>query len=414
MNRQINPKTIETKALASGKIVRPGKWQRPPEPRALCCPVKPPARAVLAIACCLSVPAGAQGPALAAVLAGVRKAHDLPALACVVFRGGSVLEEAAVGVRKAGDPAAVTLDDRFHVGSITNSMTATLAALLVRDGTIRWGSSTQEVLGSSIPGIHPDYRGITLRQWLQHRGGAPHDPPPPLWSELWKRGDQPAAANREWFVGEVLRERPAQPAGTFTYSNTGYMVAGLMLEKAAGRPWEELMRSRVFRPLGLRSAGFGPAGQAGTPDQPWGHRQGRPVPPGPEADNPPALGPAGTVHCSIRDLARYAAFHLREGQGQPGLLDESAFAELHRPPPGDPANPQAMGWLRVPRPWAGGDALTHNGSNTMNFAVVWIAPQRDFGLVVATNQGGADAEKALDEVATAMVGKYCGRQQGQE
>ena len=341
------------------------------------------------------------------VLEKVRQSHDLPALGCVVFRGDSTLEEAVVGVRKAGDPTPATLDDKFHIGSLTKSMTATLAAMLVADGRLRWDSTTEQILGSAVPNIDPAYRAVTLRQWLGHRGGAPHDPPGELWSGLWARNGQPGGGGREWFVSGILQRPPAQKSGTFVYSNTGYMIAGLMLEKAAQRPWEGMLRERVFQPLGLKTAGFGCAASPGQVDQPWGHVKGKPVPPGPQADNPSGLGPAGIVHCSLRDLARYAAFHLREGKGKPNLLDPASFAILHRPPPGEAGDSYACGWMRVPRPWAGGEALTHNGCNTMNYAVIWLAPERDFGLVAATNEGRAEAGQALDEVASAMVAKHC-------
>ncbi|MCX6872386.1 MAG: serine hydrolase [Verrucomicrobia bacterium] len=355
----------------------------------------------------LPSPSHAEAPRLADVLAQVRERTELPSIACVVFRGDKVLEEAAVGVRKVGSKETVTLDDQYHIGSLTKSMTATLAAMEVQAGEIRWDSTVQQILGPTIADIDGGYREVTLRQLLQHRGGVPHDPPGELWDALWRHGAQPAAANRAWFVAEILRRKPAQEAGRFAYSNTGYMIAGEMLETVTSRAWETVVRAKLCVPLGMKSAGFGAAASPGKIDQPWGHVKGKPIPPGPQADNPPALGPAGTVHCSVRDLAKYAAFHLREGTGKPRLLDPAAFEILHVPPPGEQTDPYAMGWLRVPRDWAAGDALTHNGSNTMNYAVIWLAPRRDFGLVVVTNEGRSEAAGALDQVAAAMVTKYC-------
>ena len=82
-------------------------------------------------------------------------------------------------------------------------------------------------------------------------------------------------------------------------------IAGAMLEKLTGTPWETLMTNRLFRPLRMSSAGFGPPGTLGQVDEPWGHIRtfGRNRPD--QDDNPPAIGPAGTVHCSLDDLARY-------------------------------------------------------------------------------------------------------------
>ena len=63
----------------------------------------------------------------------------------------------------------------------------------------------------------------------------------------------------------------------------------------------------------------------------------------------------------------------------------------------------AMGWVVDQRPWAGGRVLTHNGSNTMWFCVTWIAPERDFAVLVTCNEGGDDAAKACDEASAALI-----------
>lgn len=59
--------------------------------------------------------------------------------------------------------------------------------------------------------------------------------------------------------------------------------------------------------------------------------------------------------------------------------------------------------ISVRRPWAGGKVLTHTGSNTMNFAVCWLAPAKGFGILVCTNQAGDNASKAADEAVAALI-----------
>src|SRR5690606_16090689 len=107
------------------------------------------------------------------------------------------------------------------------------------------------------------------------------------------------------------------------YSNAGFTIAGAMLEQATGKPFGELLTEHLFEPLGMSSAGFGNPATRTRPEQPHGHRMvnGKPVaiPPGPRDDNPSAITPAGRVHASIMDFARYASFHL--GTEKPGLLN---------------------------------------------------------------------------------------------
>ena len=163
-----------------------------------------------------------------------------------------------------------------------------------------------------------------------------------------------------------------------------------MAEKVTGKSWEDLMREKIFRPLGMTTAGFGAPGTRAKNDQPRGHRSdGTPVEPGPGADNPVAIGPAGIVHCSIGDWAKFAAANLPSGENQlvkPETLEDAPHAAA----PGEP--PYAMGWIIVDgQPWAGGPALTHAGSNTMWFAVAWLAPGKDFAVLVACNQANGEA-----------------------
>src|SRR4030095_2402626 len=91
---------------------------------------------------------------------------------------------------------------------------------------------------------------------------------------------------------------------------------------------------------------------------------GKPVPRGAGADNPAAIAPAGRVHCTIGDWAKFVALHVRgESKGGATLLSPEALVKLHAPV-ADEAH-YAMGWIVTDRPWAGGRALTHSGSNTM-------------------------------------------------
>lgn len=177
-----------------------------------------------------------------------------------------------------------------------------------------------------------------------------------------------------------------------------------MAEEISDKPWEEMIRTTVFAPLQMTSAGFGGTGTPGKINQPWPHvGQGRPTPAnGPDEDNPPVMGPAGTVHCSLADWAKFVTDQLRGLRGQPGtLLKAETYTQMHTPPFG---GDYAAGWLVVQRPWAGGTAYTHAGSNTMNYAVVWMAPLRDFAVLVVTNQGGAGMDTAADDAAAALIG----------
>ena len=349
---------------------------------------------------------------LSPLIAPILERHELPGMVAAVVEGERTVGLAAAGVRRRGSPEKVTVDDRFHVGSCTKSMTATLCAMLVEEGKLSW----ETTLGGTFPelaeSMRPEYREVTLEQLLTHRGGMPSNVDRGLlfW-HLRRLVTTPTDDRRSLLEGVVTKAPASEPGTKHLYSNTGYAIAGHMAEQVTGKSWEDLMRERVFERLGMSTAGFGAPGRADVVDEPRGHSvSGQPVEPGPLADNPPVIGPAGTVHCSIRDWAKYIALHLRGAQGDAKRLKPATFTRLHTPV-GDQPPRYAMGWGVARRDWGEGDVLTHAGSNTMWFAVAWLAPRRDFAVLVASNQGGDEAEKACDEAAWALIRDWLARQE---
>ena len=205
------------------------------------------------------------------VLEVIRKKHDLPALTVVVTQNGQICDRAAVGVRKRGDPAPVTTNDVFHIGSCTKPMTATLTAMLIEEGKLRWDTTIADVLPELIGKRNKQYETVTIEQLLTHRGGVPSAPPAAAWKRAWEQQGPPTRQRRE-FIEAVLSQPPEATPGTkMIYSNQGYAIIGAMLEKLTGQPWETLITDRLFKSLHMDSAGFGPPGTTGAVDQPWGH-----------------------------------------------------------------------------------------------------------------------------------------------
>src|ERR1035441_3049452 len=245
-------------------------------------------------------------------LEAIRKKHDLPALAVVVVKDGRICDRAAGGVRKWGESTPVTTNDIFHIGSCTKSMTATLTAMLIEDGKLRWDTTIADVFPELKGKMDKQYEGVTVEQLLTHRGGVPGKPPAAVWERDGEQKGTPVQQRRE-FIEAVLSQPPEAAPGTkMIYSNQGYAIVGAILEKLAGTPWETLITERLFKPLHMDSAGFGPPGTIGEVDQPWGHTRNLfgtvPL----QHDNPIAISPAGRVHCSLDDLARYTIFHRSE------------------------------------------------------------------------------------------------------
>ena len=119
---------------------------------------------------------GADNPhEMAGALETIRDRHHLPALAAIAMIDGKIESLSAVGVRKVGAPVKVTVDDCWQIGSDTKSMTATLAAIFVEKGWVKWETTVGEVFPEME--MKPAWRGVTLEQLLTHRSGAPGDAP---------------------------------------------------------------------------------------------------------------------------------------------------------------------------------------------------------------------------------------------
>ena len=334
-------------------------------------------------------------------LTEVLRQHDVPSLAAAVVFGGEIHAAGAVGVRKRGDDTPVTVNDKYHVGSCTKAMTATLAGIFVERGLLSWETQLKDVFPDMD--IHPGYQPVTLRQLLSHTAGLPGQNAPEPEDEEDDGYEfglvTPMEDRLGYAVPGTLKEAPQYPPGqVFDYANIGYGIAGAVLEHLTQTPFATLIEREYFTPLGITSAGFGAAGTPGQVDEPWGHNP-EPVEPGPKADNPLVLSPAGTIHMSITDFARHARFYLT---GKPKLVSRETLELLHTPVLDD----YALGWKIAERGWAKGKALTHQGSNTLNFASVWIAPALNFAAVGVCNLGTEEGFKAADDAIGVSLDYY--------
>jgi len=334
---------------------------------------------------------------LALQLETIRRQYKIPALCAAVLTSEGPLAVEAVGFRKSGLPEKVTPRDLWHLGSNTKAMTATLVGRLVEQRKLKWTSTPAEIFPELLETMHPDMKTVTVEQLLCHRAGLEANY---AWPLIAKTGT--VSQQRYAVVQRAATEKPKYAVGAeMHYSNLGYVIVGAMAEKVTGRSWEELMREQIFQTLRMTTAGFGGMGTEGRTDQPWGHLEsGLPACNGPACDNPPVLGPAGTVHCSIEDWGRFVCDQLKGAMGKPALLRPETYAKIQTPPfEGE----YALGWIVTHRDWAGGTAFNHAGCNTMNYANVWIAPEKDFAILICTNQGGDRAFQATDATAAALI-----------
>lgn len=347
---------------------------------------------------------------LAPLIAPLLDKAQIPALGGAIVTSAGLEAIGAVGLRSAGAAEKVTKDDRWHLGSCTKAITATLAARLVEKGQIGWDTTIAQVFGETTPKRDPAWDSVTLLALLCHRSGASKNFDQELWERMVARGGA-LRVQRSFFAREGLALAPERRPNTETvYSNAGFMIAGAMIEKVADAPFEDLVRKEVFEPLGMTESGFGAPGTPGRLDQPLGHTRGEkgwtPIPLGPSADIPAAAGPAGTIHATLANWARFAQAHLRGARGDESFLKKATWATLHSPIAG---GHYAPGWVVSREDWAGGKRLSHLGSNEFWVSEISLAPEKDFAVLLVTNLGDDAAERPFQELLNALMADHAAR-----
>lgn len=305
-----------------------------------------------------------------------------PALGGMVVTPTGIAFLEVAGRRRIDGPDPVTVRDKWHLGSNTKAMTAALYGKLVEGGQAKWGATLRELFPDLT--LDPAWATTTLEAVMSHRAGLSDKGVIGIpWLIAASDDKRPLPAQRIALVAKALAAAPKGKPGVFEYANINFVVAGAAIERLVGGDWEAAITDRLFKPLGMAGAGFG----APTGDQPWGHRSLpfgigglKAVDPAGSADNPPALGPAGTVHMPLEDYAKFLRLFLNGGGD---YLTPDTIARLTTPAPGAD---YALGWgVAVGKPWARGPRLGHEGSNTMWHAKAIVAPARGVALVSVSN-----------------------------
>ncbi|MGB2633307.1 MAG: serine hydrolase domain-containing protein [Candidatus Acidiferrum sp.] len=172
-----------------------------------------------------------------------------PGVAVLVQKDGRILFEVGYGVRDLHTHSKIDSETNFRLASVTKQFTAMAIMLLVHDGKLHY----EDRLGTIFPEFPAYGKDITIRNLLNHTSGLPD------YSEIMeqqeKNGGPKWSPDHQIQDEEVLALLEAQPVGKFAsgtrweYSNSGYVVLGLIVAKVSGAPYREFLRQRIFTPL---------------------------------------------------------------------------------------------------------------------------------------------------------------------
>lgn len=321
-----------------------------------------------------------QTPAdFSALVAESRAKHIAPAIGAV-WAGA----DGTVATAMHGNLPSLAMP-RWHIGSCTKAMTATVFGRLVDRGLIEFDTTLGEVFPERVDQMARAFRTMPMHAFLSHSSGIARDPAASTFRAL-RRSTASPRAQRLFLVAEALREQPKPERG---YSNLGYILLGAVIERVTGQSWEAALTRDVMIPLGIARFGFGPP----DPAHLIGHKRvGKiwwPV----RSDNPEAYGPAGRINLALVEWGRFLRAHFAGSS----LLSETTRQRLHRPA----QNGFAMGWLS--KTHNDKRVLVHTGSNTAWFAQATIFPDQRAGLGIACNAFDPSVERAVGDLSADLI-----------
>jgi len=353
----------------------------------------------------ISNPISAKNQSLQYTAETIRKEYNIPELGYAIVSADSIFELNCLGFKRSGSSMAAESDDRFHLGSNTKAITGFIAALLVKQNKIHWNTKFFDFLPALKEGSNPAYHNMTLLDLMTHRGGLPpftdgEEYPNPIVGKF--KGD--VSTQRYQFVKWVLTLAPVKSAEKVSYSNAGYSAAALMLEKASGKTWENLVLD-LGEKLGLDFGFSWP--NIHDSSQPWGHWgvEDNKLIPTPPTDSYRIcwVEPAGDINMSIMDYAKFVQLQLQGLKGQSLLLTKEEFEFIHYGVP--ESDHYSIGWT-----WAinkkGHHISAHNGSAETFYCYAYIINEIDRAYIVLANCGSEQANKGVRKLLMAIMEKY--------
>nr|WP_238355584.1 serine hydrolase [Kribbella sandramycini] len=305
--------------------------------------------------------------------------YDVPGATLGIQRGDDLVE-AATGVLHKGTGVEVTTDSLFQIGSITKVWTATLVMQLVEDGLLELDAPLVAVL-PDLQLSDPDVtKQVTMRHLLTHTSGIDGD----VFDDTG-RGDDCLAKYAE-LLATVSQNHPL--GATWSYCNSGFSLAGRVIEKVTGKTWDQALRERIIAPLGLQHT-------VTLPEEALMHRAAM----GHVSDNgsepqiapfwglPRSAGPAGLITSTAADVLAFARMHLDGQLLRPETAAEMAALQAELPDKHSLGDSWGLGWIRFE--WDGQRLIGHDGNTIGQSAFLRVLPTEGLAVVLLTNGGSA-------------------------
>lgn len=315
------------------------------------------------------------------IVEAARQTGGVPAMGGAVVTREGIYGIGVSGLRRVGTDTEVTLEDKWHLGSMLKAITGLLAGIAVEEGAIEWDTTIGEIYPDLT--VSERWQDVTLSELLSMSSGM----------AAWADGmtGTTARQQRDSVVALAIVSDEQRPHGTFFYSNMAYAVAGSMIERAMGGDYEDLLIEKIAAPLGATGIGWGPQNTPGQTDQPVSHTpDGDGWQPQENWDNPPGYASAGRAHMPLGSWALIIQEFLRAWHGEGTLISEETAKYLFTGQVSDGTGHQyAIGWFTMFLPWDH-DMARHNGTNLANHAIGVLGLNNGVAFLATTNAGQPD------------------------
>jgi CubicO group peptidase (beta-lactamase class C family) len=331
------------------------------------------------------------------------KSNSIPGLNFAIFTTDSILSRGCFGVKRMGYDDKLTFEDIMPIGSCTKSVTGLIAAKLVSQGYIKWNTDFFELYPELRKNNTP-YTNLTLINLLSHRAEVPpltgqNDEKLPKMELLLDTTKFGRLNLAKW----ILKQQNVPLTKTYNYSNGGYLLAALMMEKASGHTWEQL----VFDYLVSQSITpfFNFPNEISITNV-WLHDE-RQYPVAPEFNNEVGAGkplaPGGLIFMKFTDAIKYVQLNMKGNIGKSDFLSKEYFQFIHCGLP-----EYSLGWgCRIIN---GNENILHRGNiGGRSWCLFHFIPLKNIGVVIMTNSGDQQTGIALNQLRDYLISKYIDR-----
>ena len=319
----------------------------------------------------------------------IRKAYKIPELSYAVVTEKSIMEIQAHGLHSITLNDLATLNDRFHIGSNTKAMTAFVIAKYAEKEKLKWTTKFFDIFPDWKETSKVDYYNITLQDLLSHRAKiqvfqGDNDPIIPDFKGTKQE-------KRKKFGKFVLTLNPVEIDSThkFNYSNAGYTLATLMLEKVTQKSWEELVEKVFNKDLKLNVKFSWPENQ--NIKDTWGHSfENDKLTPVPSNTNYHLdfTEPAGDINIKLKDYAKLIQLNLKGLNGHNNYLTAKTYKFIHKG-----IENYALGWYNIYE--NGKELSTHSGTAGTYYTLVHIDRVNGKAYIIFTNSFSADTQQGV-------------------